>query len=338
MSLLQGGILLPAVIIAAVAASPLRPSSLRDTLLVLVGMIFMVALKTATNTNKGKHSRGHDHKKNNDDDDDEQHTIQTIEELRDLMPASASGSSLSDAQKVIGYLDDQMVSFIAKSPLLYFVTVDVTDGTPFVSPKGDEPGFVTVRVREGKPNQNKQQQQQQRQQHTLVIPDRPGNRLIFGLQNIVRHHDNHQSTKNKNHPSSSPSSSSSSSSSQESPPMVSILFEVPGTCTTLRCTGTARLSTDPALLQQHATRGCTPKLVILVDIDYAFFHCAKAYLRSRVWDPQSWFSEDERPKVGFGRYFARKGGILAKKIDGDIDVHYRQVQKAIDGEDCEYEA
>jgi len=313
--MLQANGWLPAaVVVAGIALSPLRPTSMRDINLVLAGFILsMVCTRVLLQRKRTQRLQRTSQSTDNDNDDD--YIVRTIEELRDLMPAGASGTCIDDAKKVIGHLDDQMISFVAKSPLLYLATVDTTTESPFVSPKGDEPGFVTVQSRKN-PNSPSPQ-------HTLVIPDRPGNRLLFGLQNIVGPSKHEEST--------AKNADSMSNKSKR----VSILFEVPGTGTTLRCGGVAKLSTDPALLDAHVARGCRPKLVILVDVDYAFFHCAKAYLRSRVWDPTSWPSEPL--KVTFGRYFAKKESWLANRIDSDVTKHYQEVQKAVDGESCETE-
>lgn len=278
---------LQAAIITTVAASPLCPSSLRDAAYILVGIILASIWKRDSSQYQSQHKS---HNLRND-----KHAIRTVEELRALMPPGRGGTNLQDARKVIGFLDDQMMNFIAKSPLLYLTTVDPTTEMPFCSPKGDEPGFVKVQVDDDKNNKK----------HTLVIPDRPGNRLLFGLQNMVGH------------------------------AKASVLFEVPGTDTTLRCGGSVRLSKDPELLRQHVARGCPPKLVILLEIEHAFFHCAKAYMRGKVWDPSFWSSDP--PKVCFGRYFAKQDAAMAKTIDANIDEHYQQIQKAIDGEACEQE-
>eukprot|EP00536_Pseudo-nitzschia_multiseries_P012689 jgi/Psemu1/209415/e_gw1.499.10.1 len=237
------------------------------------------------NDRHDNHSHSHDHS----------HTIRTLRELRRLLPPRPrAGTGFHDAKKVIEYLDDQMIRFIERSPLLYLATVDAS-GTPFVSPKGDEPGFVQVLGtgdRAGTVG------------HRLVIPDRPGNRLLFGLQNLLEN------------------------------PRVSLLFAVPGTCETLRCSGTATISTDPGLLARHRARGCTPKLVLVVDVDRAFFHCAKAYLRSGIWKTNTRNPLSQRPDhrlVEFGRYFAPNDPELADRINQSIDEHYESVQRAIDG-------
>jgi predicted pyridoxine 5'-phosphate oxidase superfamily flavin-nucleotide-binding protein len=262
------------------------------------------------------------------DDDDEkqenendQNIIRSVKELREIMPAGGNGSNLNDSKKVIGYLDDQMIEFISKSPFLQLATIDSKTGKPSVSPKGDQPGFATVVT--GK----KDEIDGIMKGISLIIPDRPGNRMMLGLQNILNG--------NKN---------------------VSIIFEIPGMCTTLRCGGiNARISKDTTLLKNHTARNCTPKVVILIDIEYAFFHCAKAYMRSGIWDPTTWPSsssssssssrqsggnnegECKEFKVGLGRYYAPKDSFLANVIDNDITDHYKGVQDAINGEGKEVE-
>ena len=311
-------------ILAAVAASPLRPVSLREFALVLVG-ILMAVTWNRSHSSRGRVRRPTRTPNNSDSDTDilnNEHVIRTIGELRQVLPAGLSGTCLEDAKKVIGCLDDQMMDFIAQSPLLYLATYDSITGTPFVSPKGDEPGFVRVITKKNSSSSNNNNNNNVTPQHVLVIPDRPGNRLLFGLQNIVGGDTQNNPTTN---------------STTTTPSQASVLFEVPGSGSTLRCGGPARLSEDPLLLRQHVARGCPPKLVILVEVHHAFFHCAKAYLRSRVWDPTSWPADAEKPKVTFGRYFAKKESFLAKRIDSDVDKHYQQIQKAVDGEACEQE-
>mmetsp|Transcript_29572 Transcript_29572/g.45146 ORF Transcript_29572/g.45146 Transcript_29572/m.45146 type:complete len:322 (-) Transcript_29572:392-1357(-) len=294
--------------------SVIRPT-FREALFTLVGALVSTLLITFFHKlqllNRGRRERcpstpGGSRK--NVCDDAESSIIQTLEQLRTVLPPGLSGSGYNDAKKVIDYLDDQMIGFIQKSPLLQFSTVDA-NGLPFVSPKGDQPGFVTVmKDFNGKGNGKGSVSvsgSTSTSRSTLIIPDRPGNRLLFGLQNIL---DN---------------------------PNVSILFEIPGSCTTLRCGGSAYISTDLGLLQDHVARKCTPKVVIVVNIKHAFFHCAKAYMRSGIWDPSTWPSEEYQVK--FGRYFAPKGSLVANRIDRGVMDHYAGVKKAIDGEGEEME-
>ena len=92
---------------------------------------------------------------------------------------------------------------------------------------------------------------------TLAIPDRPGNNRLDTLSNILAN------------------------------PNVGLLFLVPGFDDTLRVNGTARLSTDPELLQSMAVNDRVPTLAIVVTVAEVFLHCAKAFRRSRLWDPDA---------------------------------------------------
>ena len=217
-----------------------------------------------------------------------EHIISSLAALRDAVPAGPSGSHLGDAPKVLDHLDEQMVGFIARSPLVHVATVDER-GQPFVSPKGDVAGFVEVLQEQGRGV-------------ALRIPDRPGNRLIFGLQNLL------------------------------SQPRVGLMFQIPGTATTLRCGGPAAITSDPDLLERHAARGLRPRLVVHVHVEHAFFHCSKAYLRSQLWQPSSWPKESYR--VCFGPYFFQ-GAQEREALDADIERHYEQVREAVAGKRAE---
>ncbi len=121
--------------------------------------------------------------------------------------------------------------------------------------------------------------------NTLLIPDRKGNKLIFSLQNILAN------------------------------PQVALIFLVPGTEETLRVHGTARLTADPDVLERLDARGQPALLAIRVRVDACFFHCAKAFKRSRLWDPASW---PQPLRVSFGKLLARKLGGGAE-LEGSID-------------------
>src|SRR5882762_6038284 len=91
------------------------------------------------------------------------HRITTISQLREII---GEPSSLT-AKKVLRELDQMAIDFISRSPFLVLGTADA-EGNLDVSPKGDGPGFVAVE-----------------DANTLLVPDRKGNKLIFGLQNIL---------------------------------------------------------------------------------------------------------------------------------------------------------
>jgi PPOX class probable FMN-dependent enzyme len=127
----------------------------------------------------------------------------------------------------------------------------------------------------------------------LVIPDRVGNGLVFGHLNLLAN------------------------------PRVGLLFLIPGTPETLRVNGTAQLTADPALLARFPGRGKPAVLAIRVRVDECFFHCAKAFMRSKLWKPDSW---PARQKVSFGRMFAKKVGgdeKAARAIDAAVEADYR---------------
>jgi PPOX class probable FMN-dependent enzyme len=92
-------------------------------------------------------------------------------------------------------------------------------------------------------------------ERTLAIPDRPGNNRLDSLVNLLAN------------------------------PNVGLLFMVPGFDETLRVNGQASLVTEPELLSSLSVGGRAPKLAIVVTVEEAFLHCAKAFRRSRLWDP-----------------------------------------------------
>jgi len=181
------------------------------------------------------------------------HRIDSIERLREVIGSPHPGVEL----KVYDALVPEMEAFLERSPFVVLSTADA-EGRADASPKGDDPGFVAVE-----------------DPTTLLIPDRPGNKLAYGLTNIVEN------------------------------PHVGCLFLIPGTGETLRVNGIAELTDDPELCERFAARGKPAVLVIRVRVEQCFFHCSKAFLRSKLWTPESW---PETQAVSFGRMFAARLG------------------------------
>ena len=128
---------------------------------------------------------------------------------------------------------------------------------------------------------------------TIVIPERKGNRLMCSLRNVLAN------------------------------PRVGIIFLVPGTDETFRVNGSAELTADPDLLVRLSARGAPALLAIRVTVQECFFHCAKAFIRSQLWKPESW---SERRKISFGKLLSAKvggGDDLAQQIDKAIDQDYK---------------
>lgn len=93
---------------------------------------------------------------------------------------------------------------------------------------------------------------------TIALAERPGNRRVDGYRNVLAN------------------------------PHVGLTFLIPGRGDTLRINGSARLVGDAAYFDAMAVRGKRPILALEVEIETIFFHCAKAFLRSGLWDPESW--------------------------------------------------
>ncbi|MEV4394363.1 pyridoxamine 5'-phosphate oxidase family protein [Nonomuraea sp. NPDC049607] len=93
---------------------------------------------------------------------------------------------------------------------------------------------------------------------TIAIPDRPGNRRADGFHNVLRN------------------------------PHVGLIFVVPGRNETLRVNGRARLVREAPFFDEMIVKGHRPRLALVVEIEQIFFHCAKAFMRSQLWTPDSW--------------------------------------------------
>jgi predicted pyridoxine 5'-phosphate oxidase superfamily flavin-nucleotide-binding protein len=107
-----------------------------------------------------------------------------------------------------------------------------------------------------------------------------------------------------------------------------MVFMLPGTGETLRVNGTAELTTDPELLARLTSRGAPAVLAIRVKIHECFFHCAKAFIRSQLWRPESW---GERVSISWGSYLGPKLGLkeeVARQIDSAIEQDYASVDPA----------
>ncbi len=152
--------------------------------------------------------------------------------------------------------------FVERSPFVCLATADAA-GNCDVSPRGDPAGFVQIL-----------------DERTLLVPERPGNKLADTLRNILGN------------------------------PRIGLWFVIPGIGDTFRVNGRATLTTDPALLAACEVEGKVPRLGILVDIDEAYTQCPKAILRSHLWDPAR---HDLRPLPSLGEILAS----LDSSIDGD---------------------
>jgi hypothetical protein len=183
---------------------------------------------------------------------DDPHRITTVEELRAIVgePHALTRDKIKTA------LGEQARAFLAGCPFVVLGTVG-PDGQVSVTPRGDAPGFILVE-----------------DDTTIVIPERPGNKLAFALGHIL------------------------------AGSRVALFAMRPGTGETLRLAGRAHLTRDPVLLERLAARGKPALLAIRVAVESCYFHCAKALLRSEPWDPSTWpppmaisFGREIKPKI-----------------------------------------
>lgn len=199
------------------------------------------------------------------------HAIRDLAALRGIIGEPLPGLAMKNEARIF----EEAREYIERSPLLILATGDA-DGQLDASPKGDGPGFCWIE-----------------DEHTLVIPDRPGNKLAYGLENILQN------------------------------PQVGVIFLLPGTPETVRVNGRAELTADPALLEQLAARGKPAVLAIRVHVEECFYHCAKAFIRSKLWDPASW---SDRLRVSFGKMAVKRMKLddeVAAKFDAAVEEDYR---------------
>lgn len=172
--------------------------------------------------------------------------IESVEALRAIYPEP--GPALW--AKSIGHLDHHCRAWLALSPFCVVATQGA-DGLGDATPRGDQPGFAVVL-----------------DDHTLLLPDRPGNNRLDTLRNIVAN------------------------------PAVGLVFLIPGFDDMLRVNGLAEVRDDEDLRARAAFNGRLPATVILVHVREAFIHCGKAVIRSHLWDPAAQIERKTFPSLG----------------------------------------
>jgi uncharacterized protein len=173
--------------------------------------------------------------------------------------------------KIAGHLNELTRQFIERSPFVCVATAS-PDGGLDVSPRGDPAGFVQIL-----------------DDRTLLIPDRPGNRIADTLTNLL------------------------------ADPRIALLFLIPGVGDTFRVNGRAVIVEDPELLAACAVEGKVPRLGILVEIEQAYTQCSKALIRSDLWNPEQHIERSELPG---------QGEILRSLTTPDFDVEDYERERA----------
>ncbi len=186
-------------------------------------------------------------------------TLTTESELREII---GSPTPLV-AGKVADRLNDLTRQFIERSPFVCVATASPAGGLD-VSPRGDPAGFVRIL-----------------DERTLLLPDRPGNKIADTLTNLL------------------------------ADARIGLLFLIPGIGDSFRVNGTAVIVDDPELLAGSEVDGKAPKLGILVSIDEAYTQCSKALIRSDLWNADHHVERSELPSTG---------EVLRATSDAKLDV------------------
>jgi hypothetical protein len=174
--------------------------------------------------------------------------------------------------KISDRLNDLTRQFIERSPFVCVGTAS-PDGGLDVSPRGDPAGFVRIL-----------------DERTLLMPDRPGNRIADTLTNLL------------------------------ADPRIALLFLIPGVGDTFRVNGTAEIIDDPDLLADSEVGGKVPRLGLLVSIEEAYTQCPKALIRSELWNPEHHIDRSALPS---------SGAIFRSLNDPDFDAdEYDQERNA----------
>ncbi|MGG2398375.1 pyridoxamine 5'-phosphate oxidase family protein [Pseudomonas sp. SH1-B] len=172
-------------------------------------------------------------------------TITTLDELQALYGESHERSRRKELPQLI----EPYRALIQASPFVVLASAG-PDGLD-CSPRGDAPGFVHIL-----------------DDHTLLLPDRPGNNRIDSLRNIVQN------------------------------PQVALLFLIPGVGESLRVNGRAEICLDPALLELGRAQDKLPRSALRIHIDSCYFQCSKAAVRSGLWDAARQVERGSLPSAG----------------------------------------
>jgi PPOX class probable FMN-dependent enzyme len=192
-------------------------------------------------------------------------TLAALREVHGALPANSLATRI-----VFPQLHRHHRAFIALSPFVVIASAD-RQGTPDVSPRGDLPGFVSVL-----------------DDRTLVIPDRPGNKKLLTMTNILEN------------------------------PAVSLIFFVPGRTESVRVNGRAHITTDPELLLLLAAYGKPPQSGLVIAVELAWLHCGRALIRSRLWETDARVPSDALPTLG-SMIAEEIGGIDASETEARLE-------------------
>src|SRR3954469_18298780 len=175
------------------------------------------------------------------------------------------------ASKTAHSLNELTRQCVERSPFVCVAT-KLPGGGIDVSPRGDPAGFVRIL-----------------DERTLLLPERPGNRLADTLTNLL------------------------------ADPSIGLLFLIPGVGDSFRVNGSGSITDDAGLLADSEVEGSVPKLGIVVSVEEAYTQCSKALIRSDLWTPERHIDRSELPS---------SGEILRSLGDSSFDVEQYDRERA----------
>src|SRR3954451_1125358 len=197
-------------------------------------------------------------------------TLRTITDEAELREIIGAPSSVV-ASKIADRLNDLTRQFVERSPFVCIAT-KLPGGGVDVSPRGDPSGFVRVL-----------------DEATLLIPDRPGNKLADTLTNLL------------------------------ADASIGLLFLIPGVGDSFRVNGRAVITDDAGLLAGSEVEGAVPRRGVVVSIEEAYTQCSKALIRSDLWNPERHIERSELPS---------SGEILRSISDAELDAERYDRERA----------
>jgi PPOX class probable FMN-dependent enzyme len=197
-------------------------------------------------------------------------------QLRELYEPPGASAVNKEMQEI----DDVCRRLIACSPMVFLSTSD-PDGRCDVTPRGGQPGFVTVL-----------------DERHVALPDATGNRRLDSLRNIVTN----------GH--------------------AGLIFLIPGRNQTLRLNGQACVTARPDILERLSPVGKPPRTAIVIRADEVYTHCPKAFIRSKLWQPESWPDESAYPstaEAAFAHVSRRNPSITLEEVEKSQEeaIRYR---------------
>ena len=194
------------------------------------------------------------------------------EQLREIIgePTALVVTKISDR------LNQLTRQFIERSPFVCLGTAD-PDGGLDVSPRGDPAGFVRIL-----------------DDRTLLLPERPGNRIADSLTNLL------------------------------ADPRIALLFLIPGVGDTFRVNGTAEIIDDPELLADSTMDGKVPRLGLLITVEECYTQCPKAIIRSELWNAERHIDRSVLPSSGAIFRSLNEPGFDADEYDRERAARYQR--------------